>query len=243
MKQVLQYPHQFISKLRNTNKLLLIIVLPFVVGCVNKKNSNISSQLTVKTIFPNSQITSYKIRYFEDTKLSKIYLNDDYVKDIYYLDTRILDSIKLIIPSEFQLVDSASSLCVFEDMIENRIIFQLLISKFNDALELFNDMYQHSVKENYKFNLISGVYIETKDRNLVFYDLELSIKDELRYILGIICTKDGNKYFDFSLTKDTQMQDIDRFVFTELVNSIFVNKKSLTPEYSEIDAIKNIEIH
>jgi len=211
----------------------------FLGSCKKGENNKIFPAVFV--YFNNTNIKSLEY-YKEGNKNQKLFINNKYIRDLDYKQVIVFDTFSLKIPIGYDKVEDFNKRGVvkFQDGKDNIIYFQLLVSTSSNTLDFFNEIYQYALEKKYPFHVNSAKYFETKKENFVVYDTEIKTDDKIKYVLGLDFSKVNNRYLDITYNKFKENTDIDRIIFSDIINSIKVDTLNLMPYYN--DVIKETEI-
>lgn len=216
-----------------------LFFLLFLSSC--KKGENNKWTPVVFNYFVNMEATSFRY-YKEGNKKQKLFVDSKYIRNLDYKQMIAFDTFNFKIPVEYKKDEDfhKRGSIKFKDRYDNVIYFQLLVSTSVSSLDFFNEIYQYAMEKKYPFHVNSAKYFKTKKENFVTYDVDIKIDDKSKHVLGFDFTTDNNKYLDITYIKIEENTDIDRIIFSDIINSIKVDTSSLMPYYNDI--IKETEI-
>lgn len=217
----------------------IILFFIFFTGC--KINSTTRFKPFLFDYFPKEDVKSTTVH--AKNGVEYLYINDEFQCILNFENLNLWENLFVKIPRSFSQEKAIQNekYRTFRDG-SKKLTIQLIQDNTDDAFDFFFEIYNHAFRNNYKFDLNSSMHFNSLEFDFVVYDVILEMDNELKYVLGCIIKKGSTLFYDISLISNSEMQNEDRYHFTEFINSLRENEEAIIPYSNEIIEKKLIEV-
>ncbi|MDF1697525.1 MAG: hypothetical protein P1U56_16900 [Saprospiraceae bacterium] len=227
----------YISNINNLKYFLFFSFL--ILSCSG--DSFIETQPILTEYFPKSEVKSYSIKSNND--IDYLYINEKQLGKVEFVGYTLWGSFKINLSRIFKMepYEADKKFRSFSS-IDDILNIQLIHNNVENAFDFFGDIYNHSINNGYEFNLKSCEYFDIGTKDFVVYEVDLTIDSKKNSILGFIMKKRNAVFYDIGLISEDSINNLDRFFFTELINSLSKDDIKLIPNSKQIIERKSINV-